>query len=253
MRYFYCSGVEGDFNVDSSNDPSAGAQYQNNNDNLRQPSKKTRFKFKYIILFIQKFWYIVLVAGVVIAGFITWRVILANQNAAWDRASSYFAKADYKKAEEELAGLPVPSSAERLRVYAQTMLATQNLEKSLTAYEKLYKINKDPSVKLLIGNIYNQQKKYDLAIEAYREIITSNTGNVQAYVNLATVYKLQNKSDEAIKVSKEGVKNNPTSVILGELLVSMLMDDTNSAEFKSAVAALKKLNPSDPLLQSIDQ
>lgn len=238
--------------MDSSNDPNIGSQYQNDTNNRVSP-KRGGFKFKYIILFIQKFWYIVLVAGVIVAGLITWRVIIANQNAAWDRASSYFAKADYKKAEEELASMPVPSSVERLRVYAQTMLATQKLDKSLTAYEKLYKINKDPSVKLLIGNIYNQQKKYDQAIVAYREIITSNSGNVQAYVNLATVYKLQGKSDDAIKVSKEGVKNNPTSVVLSELLVSMLMDDTDSAEFKAAVAALKKLNPSDPLLQSIDQ
>lgn len=244
--------------MDSTNSTgflSTNSQNQNSDPGQQPPSKeKKQSKFiRNSVLFIKRYWFIVLAILLIVGALVTWFVVKSNQDAAWDRATSYFAKADYKKAEKELSGLGIPSDKERLRVYAQTMLATQHLEESLTAYRKLYDINKDVSAKLIIGNIYNQKKEYDEAIKIYKEIIASNPNSVQAYVNLATVYKLQGKDTEAISIAKGGVAKNPSSVVLNELLVSMLMNDTGSSEYKSAVATLKKLDPANPLLQALNQ
>lgn len=196
---------------------------------------------------------IVVAVIVVIGGLVTWQVMQMNQDTAWKRATDYFTHAEYEKAANELNSVSMPSTADRLRVYGQTMLATRQLDKSLAAYKKLYEIDKDPSVKLIIGNIYNEQKNYDEAIKVYREVITANPSNIQAYVNIATVYKLQNNSAEAVKIANDGVAKNPTSVVLHELRVSMLMNDTHSSEYKDAIAALKKLNPKDQLLQALNE
>ena len=214
---------------------------------------KNQSKMKKLIKFICKYWYVVLVLLILILGSITWLVIQSSQDATWKRANDYFTRADYSNAEKQLHSMAMPSDASRLHIYAQTMFATQNLDKSLVAYKKLYDLTKDPSVELNIGNIYNQQKKYDQAIKVYQEMISNNASNIQAYVNLSTVYKLQGNNSEAIKIADQGVKNNPASVVLRELQVSMVMDNKSSAAYKVAVKELKTINPSDPLLQALNE
>jgi len=206
-----------------------------------------------LIKLIRKYWYVALALLILILGLTSWLVIQSSQEAAWERAKDYFTRADYSNAEKELHSMAVPSDADRLHIYAQTMFATQNLDKSLIAYQKLYELTKDPSVELNIGNIYNQQKKYDQAIKVYQEMISNNASNIQAYVNLSTVYKLQGNNSEAIKTANNGVIDNPASVILRELQVSMVMDNKDSQAYKDAVKELKELNPSDPLLQALNE
>ncbi len=210
-----------------------------------------KYSNKRIISIIKKTWYIILLVILAVAGLIFWRVNISNQNSAWDRATAYFAKADYDNVAKEIDGLPVPDDAARLKVYAQTMLAKRNLDKALPAYEKLYASTKEPSYKIILGNIYNEQKNYDKAITAYKEVITDNPGSVQAYVNLAILYKLQNKIAEATTVANDAVKKNPSNVTLLELKVSMLMEDKTTDDYKTAVKDLTALNPQDPLLDSL--
>ena len=216
-------------------------------------SQSKRSRFRGLFRFTRQHIVIALAALAVVAGLVTWQVMRMSQEATWKRATDYFTRAEYEKAEKELSSVGLPSSAERLRVYGQTMLAMRQLDKSLEAYTKLYELDKNPSDKLIIGNIYNEQKKYDEAIKVYLEVIAANPSNIQAYVNIATVYKLQNNTTEAVKVANEAVVKNPTSVVLHELKVSMLMNDKGSSEYKEAVAALKKLNPQDQLLQALNE
>lgn len=211
----------------------------------RNPSKAGRF-FK-------KYWYIIVILLLAVGGAIGWRVYQMNIDATWSKASDHYGRADYEAAAKLLEGMSMPTDEKRLIVYAQTMLATRQLDKALPAYTKLYELKKDPDVKIKIGNIYNEQKKYDEAAKAYKEIISANTAFVQAYVNLATLYKLQGKNQDAIETAKQGVKSNPNSVTMHELLVSMLLEDKESSDYKEAVKSLEKLNPSDPLLETLKQ
>lgn len=215
--------------------------------------KAKRFRVTPILKWFRRHLKIVILAAVLLAGVGVAASVYLSREAAWTRASDYFARAEYEKAEKELKGQPIPSTTERLRVYGQTMLATRNLDKSLEAYGRLYEKDKDPSVKLIIGNIYNEKKEYDKAIKTYQEVISSNPSNVQAYVNIATVYKLQGKTDDAIKIANKGVESNSSSVVLHELRVSMLMEDTSSDAYREAVDSLREINPNDQLLQILDE
>lgn len=233
--------------------PLGGINVQNNN--VQKPEKQKRSK-----VFIQKskkiitkYWYIFSLLVVLIAAVITWQILESNRAAAWSKASDYFSRAEYEQAAKLIKDFPVPSDPDQQRVYAQTMLATGELDKAMKGYEELYDTNKDLSSKLIIGNIYNQKKEYDKAIVIYEEIVADNPSTVQAYVNMATVYRLQGKNKEAIEVAKKAVDANPQSVTLLELHVSMLLEDQKSEDFKNAVAALRKVNPNDPLLESLKQ
>lgn len=81
-------------------------------------------------------------------------------NDKWKTATDYYRRADYDNAAKILNKVSMPKDAERLAIYAQTMLATRQLEKAAKSYEELYKLKKDPFAKLVLGNIYNEQKRY---------------------------------------------------------------------------------------------
>ena len=187
----------------------------------------------------------------VIAIFTVWQLRKNSASDKWKTATDYYRRADYDNAAKILNKVSMPKDAERLAIYAQTMLATRQLEKAAKAYTELYKVKKDPFAKLVLGNIYNEQKRYTDAEKIYKEIIASDPTYSQAYVNLSTMYKVQGNTTEAIATAQKAVDNNPNSVVLNELLVSMTMGDKKSAAYLKAVDQLKKLNPNDPLLKSL--
>lgn len=229
------------------------------------PAKTNRFgavfsKFHFpaagdskLVSWLRRYWYIILAIIIILALLLAWRLYQDHVNAQWSKATDDYGRADYQDAAKILDGMPMPSDPQRLTVYSQTMLATRQLDKALTGYQALYDAKKDPSVKLIIGNIYNEQKKYDDAAKAYSDLIAANSGYVQAYVNLATLDKLQGKTDDAVATAKQGVKANPNSATMYELLISMLLEHPDSADYQQAVASLKKLNPQDPIFQTIQQ
>lgn len=191
--------------------------------------------------------------AVVLLLLLGWQAQRVTTNNNWKKATDYYRRADYQNAAKILNKMSLPKDSERLNVYAQTMLATQQLDKAATAYQKLYTVKKDPFAKLVLGNIYNQQKKYDEAAKIYQQLIDANPSYIQAYVNLATLYKLQNNNAKAISVAQKGAANNPSNATLAELVVSLTMEDKDSGDYKKALENLKKLNPKDPLLEAIKQ
>ncbi|MFZ2544650.1 MAG: tetratricopeptide repeat protein [Candidatus Saccharimonadales bacterium] len=208
-----------------------------------RPSKFKRF--------LKRYWYVAIAMVIVIGVVVAWFSYVSYVNSIWSKAADYHGRADYANAAKLIENMPIPTEKSRLQVYAQTMLATRKLDKALPAYDALYKSEKDPTVKIVIGNIYNEQKKYDDAEKTYRELITANDTFVQAFVNLSTLYKLQGKNTDAIDVAKKGVKANPNSVVLNELLISMLLEKKDSEDFKQAVEALRKINPKSPIFEAI--
>ncbi|MDB5181945.1 MAG: hypothetical protein JWP13_708 [Candidatus Saccharibacteria bacterium] len=195
-----------------------------------------------------KYKVIVIVLLVAVVGLLVWQQQKASAENNWKKATDAYRRANYDEAAKIIGDAKPPKDTDRLAIYSQTMLATRQLDRAAEGYEKLYDAKKDPFAKLVLGNVYNQQKKYDEAAKIYQELIASNPTYAQAYVNLSTLYKLQNKIGESIEIAQKGVKNNPNNTILNELLVSMTMHEKDSKAYKDAVAQLKKLNPNDPLL-----
>ncbi len=177
-----------------------------------------------------------------------WAVYNRHQVVLWQTATDAYHRADYKKAYEQIKNQPIPTNPDKLRIYAQTMYGTSHLDQALTAYQKLYDKAKDPQTKDIIGNIYNEKHDYEKAVSVYEEIISADPSFTQAYVNLATVRRLQGSPSQALDVAKRGLKDNPSNVVLAELVVSLTMDDKKSADYLAAVATLKRLNPNDQYL-----
>ncbi len=190
---------------------------------------------------------------VVVVGIVAWQVVHARNEATWNKATAYYEKAEYDKAADALKGMGMPSDPKRLQVYSQTMLATRQFDKALEGYQKLYQVKNDSATKLVIGNIYNEQKKPDEAISTYKGIISSDPAYAQAYVNLASIYAMQGKTSEAITTIDQGIGKVPKSVTMHELKVSLLVSRKGSAEYNQAVAALRQVNPDDPLLRSLKE
>lgn len=210
--------------------------------------------FKTIGHLVWRFKYVVLVLIVLLGALIGWMTYQKANANKWERATDSYKRADYDAAAEILKDVAMPKSdSEKLNVYAQTMLATRQLDKAAEAYNRLYELKKDPFAKLLIGNVYNEKKDYDKAAEAYNQLIDADPTYVQAYVNLSTMYKIRGNNQAAIDTAKKAVKNNESNVTLLELLVSMTMQDKTSADYKEAVQKLKQVNPKDPLLVELNE
>lgn len=200
------------------------------------------------VAYLKRYWWAVVVVILLVGGVVGWWYIGHQREQSWVQATDFYRRADYQSAAPILLNLPLPDDAERLRIYGQTMQATNHPDKAVAAYQKLYEKEKDPYAKLSLGNVYNQQQNYDEAIKAYQELIDSNPNYVQAYVNLATVYRLQGNNAEALRVARDGLQNNANSVVVAELMVSLTAENPESSEYKEAVETLRRINPNDPLL-----
>jgi Flp pilus assembly protein TadD len=60
-----------------------------------------------------------------------------------------------------------------------------------------------------IGRFHQQNKRFDLAVQAYRQVLDHEPGNVDARNALASVYSLQNRFDEAVAEYETLLQANP--------------------------------------------
>lgn len=174
-----------------------------------------------------------------------------SRERAWERATAFYQDVDYESAGKELEGLSMPSDPKRLLVYSQTMLSNRRFDEALMGFQKLYSIEPSLDTKLIIGNIYAEQKEFDKAVDVYKELIAADAKYIQAYVNLTTLYKLQGRAGDAKAVAVQAVANNPGNITLHQLQVAVLLDQKGSPEYQAAVEGLRKVNPTDPMLDAI--
>jgi len=178
-----------------------------------------------------------------------------RENNSWQKAEDYYRRADYKKAAEELKNVSFPDDVERLRIYGQTMYATNDYTKSTKAYDKLFEKTKDPFAKLMVGNIANQKKDYEKAVKQYTELINLYPNYVTAYSNLAMVYRLKGDLNQALATAEKGITNNSTNTEMRVLKVSLLAsteETKNSIQYTEALEGLKKLDPKNPYITQIE-
>ncbi len=92
----------------------------------------------------------------------------------------------------------------------QAFYELQQMDSAISYAEKIMesrKLNQDTRAKavLLIGDIYKQQKRYNLAIDQYLQLINDikDENGAQAHYNLARVYYLQGKYKQSIETCFE--------------------------------------------------
>jgi lipopolysaccharide biosynthesis regulator YciM len=177
-----------------------------------------------------------------------WAGVSAYMKKQWQLGTDSYRQSNYSEAADRLKNLPMPKDQDRLSVYAQVMHASGNTEKAKAAYERLAEDHENISASVQIGNIALQQKDDVTAIAAYEKVINQNPGYVQAYVNLASVYRMQGHIDLAVSTLKKGIQNNPNASSLYAMMVGTLAQQPDSQDYKDAATALKKLDPQNPAL-----
>lgn len=167
----------------------------------------------------------------------------------WRTANDYYRAANYTKAAAVIRRLPMPSDPHELNVYAQTMFSVSEMDKAKQAYQKHYDKTGDVQSLLMVGNVQQQQKKFEEAQATYRKVIAKNPTYIQAYANGAASYMLANKRPEALKMLTEGVAANPNATALYAMQVQLLRDEKESETYKQALEKLKLLDPQNSILR----
>lgn len=192
--------------------------------------RKNKFRFIYFVLI-----------GLVVL--ICLGLFLYLQHNRWKKAESYYKTGQYQKVYDTLASEPMPTDPTRLDIYGRSMLATQHFDKALKAYEKLARTQNSLDTKLILANIKSEMGDANSSEDLYQEIIKENSNFVQAYLNLASLYRVQGKNEKANEILLEGVKNNPDSGGLYSYLISINADKKDSKEYKNWVDNLKRIDP----------
>lgn len=160
-------------------------------------------------------------------------------------ATGYFDKGDYEKAEKYLSKIVVenPDDTQALFFLGVAYEAKGDFENALKYYEKTLQIRSDyVEPRKRIAYIYFNQKKYQEALNTLDKIADIDR-DIDFYRLKAAVLEEENKVDEAISVTEEGLKKNPDSE---ELLFSLAVLKEKRKEYEETIKILKKLIEINP-------
>ncbi len=200
-----------------------------------------------------------------------------------EKGKAYLAEKNYKKAKIEFKNVLQidPKFAEAYFYMGQLEEENKELRKALGLYKKAIELNStytEAKVKLatiyvIAGTKELVTKAKELLLEAKRErpdlqevnliseIIRYKEGNKQdalskinkivqkdkslyeGIVFLATGYMREGKIDEAEKVLKEGIKNNPSEVVLRTMLVKLYLKNKNYNAAEDQLKASIEIEP----------
>jgi len=97
------------------------------------------------------------------------------------------------------------------QVRGDNYLQSGQLEKAEIEFRKVTEIKSHASFNNNLGNVYQKQKKYDLAAEQYQLALELDSVNIDALNNLGVVYFQTGKMEKAISLVKRSLKLNPNS------------------------------------------
>lgn len=93
-------------------------------------------------------------------------------------------------------------------------------EKAVSYYENALSIVPDDiDVRLILGEIFMEQKDYDSALVLYQEILNLDSGNLEAYRNLITIYEAKDDIDAIVALS-DGVSEEKILALFSEYMVT---------------------------------
>lgn len=98
-----------------------------------------------------------------------------------------------------------PKDLGALQQLAIAYYQTKQYDKAVDTYNKMLKIKDSAEVRNNLANVYRDMKKTDQAIKEYKAAIQADPKRVQAYVDLAALYLMSGKPDQAKTVLKDGL------------------------------------------------
>lgn len=140
----------------------------------------------------------------------------------------------------ELDEAAVTPSLRLIRTYVRA----QEFDKARVLAENAAKqLPENPSMWIMLGEIYHQLRRYDEAIEAFNKAITINPDNVLGYGALAEVQETTNDLVSAVQIYERLVQLNPNSAGLYFQLGATLVRINDRESARAALVRTLELNP----------
>lgn len=110
-----------------------------------------------------------------------------------------------------------------------------------------------PLAHQLAGDFFSRTQRHEKALAEYQAGIKEDSKNKLQYEQrVVSSYILQGKKDEALKLSRQLVKDNPKNVSATEIYASLLLDVSSRDQISKSLDEIKKLsqdNPNNPILR----
>lgn len=136
----------------------------------------------------------------------------------------------------------LPDNGDLLFYIARTQAAVGNTNGQLSAAEEAIKKRTRflAEALYLVGNAYQQQRKYDEALSAYDKALTAKPDFHDAYRNMAEIYRVQGRFAEAISISNKGLAIFPRDPdIYTDLSWFYSLSDKHDEAIQAANSAIK--------------
>jgi len=130
-------------------------------------------------------------------------------------------------------------------------LSSKELSSAAASFTKATQIDpKSPSAHLLLGNTQRDLGNNEAAIENYKKTLELNKKEMNAYINLASLYFSQKKYDEAISLLRQAKLELPNVLQIRYMLASYYKNLGQTANYKVEVSEILAINPNDKWAKS---
>jgi tetratricopeptide (TPR) repeat protein len=167
-------------------------------------------------------------------------------------ADVYIETNDYSKAADELEEVMKTNKEPKvLEKYAQTLLAAGKNSDALKIAQQIKA--QDPeniAAHMMIGKIKVAQKKYNDAIETYKEILYMDQNYAPALYERANVYLLQGKHQWAKTFYDRALKADPKSGLVYLGLARLAKEKKDYATYQSMLEKARRLDPQNREIQA---
>jgi tetratricopeptide (TPR) repeat protein len=167
-------------------------------------------------------------------------------------ADVYIATQEFAKAAAELKEVMKTNNAPEVLIkYAETLIASGKSADALKIAEQIRA--KDPEnidAHMMIGRIKVAQKKYNDAIETYKEILYMDQNYAPALCERANVYLLQGKLQWAETFYDRALKSDPQNVLALLGLARLAKEKKDYATYSDLVEKARKLDPQNREVQA---
>lgn len=160
----------------------------------------------------------------------------------WDKAREAYKLTNYAEVVSLVGKISVPDNQSDKSLLAHSYLAIDDKENALKLFSDLGKVESNVDAKLMEGNILRDLGKTKEAEEKYKEINRINTGYIQAYLNLASMYQASNQLELANDTLTEAIKYNPNAEPVIKYWLSINESQKGSDEYKKWEARSAALN-----------